>query len=103
MFSFGSRDHTPPSTTFTPSYQTSPSITQADYSINPGAVWAGMPSNFPLNPTMISRDISGKQMASATVNPNEVGRLPHKLPVTPELHVNPIPTKSRVETQISIK
>src|SRR5579871_4030023 len=103
MFSFGGRDHTPPSATFAPSYQTSPSITQADYSMNPDTVWTGMRSNFPLNPTMISRDISGKQMASATVNPNEVGRLPRKLNVTPQLHVNPIPIKSRVETQISIK
>ena len=103
MFSFGNRDHTPPSATFAPSYQTSPSITQGDYSISPDAVWAGMRSNFPLNPAMISRDIGGKQMASATVNPNEVGRPPHKLHITPRLHVNQIPIKSRVETQISIK
>ncbi len=58
-----------------------------------------MRSGFPLNHTIIS----GNQMSSATVNPNEVGRLPHKLNAIPQLHVNPIPIKSRVETQISIK
>jgi hypothetical protein len=94
MFTFGSRDDTPPSATFA-SYQTSPSIAHGDYTINPGAVW----SNFPMNTSMMSPDIN--RMTGNTVNPNEVGRLPQK--IIPQLHVNSIPAKSRVETQISIK
>ena len=38
-----------------------------------------------------------------TINPNEVGQMRQTFPITPTLHVNKIPPKSRVETQISIK
>lgn len=96
MFAFGSRDNTPPSATFVPSYQTSPSTAQGDYTINPGAVWSG----YPLNSSMLSPNA---QRPATTVNPSDVGRLPQKDSITPQLHVNPIPAKSRVETQISIK
>ena len=99
IFAVGSRDDTPPSATFAPSYQTSPSVAHGDYTINPGAVWSG----FPMNASMMSPDMGNRQMTATTINPNEVGRLPQKINVTPQLNVNSIPAKSRVETQISIK
>ena len=99
MFTFGSRDDTPPSATFASSYQTSPSMAHGDYTINPGAVWSG----YPMNASMMSPDMGNRQMTATTVNPNEVGRLPQKTNITPQLYVNSIPAKSRVETQISIK
>lgn len=99
MFTFGGRDDTPPSATFAPSYQASPSVAQGEYTINPGAVWSG----YPLNTSMISPEVSNQQMSATTINPSEVGRFSQKMNVSPQLYVNPIPAKSRVETQIAIK
>lgn len=117
MFDFGnpSRDNSPSAGDFNAAMNSlSPPMMVPDYNIFPDASWQTAPGDM-MNTQVMLTPPTTSQNPMLTVNPNEVVPAPYTYSpnqvtrsapqsnIRPELHVNKIPTKSRVETQIAIK